>query len=151
MITFAFLLTTVTAAVLCVSDFRSRTVSFISLIAYAVAAIVYGWQIYGIWSALTYAASGTIISVMMFGVVCAYFRFREGKDSSVVDTKIGKGDLYFFILSTFIFEPFWLVVFYVTSGIAGLMYYWANKAGTIPLIGVSVPFVIIYILINAFI
>lgn len=146
MITLTLLMTMLTAVALGVSDFRSRYVSLFSLIAYALSAVFYGCLAYGVRQALTYAAVGSSISLLIFVSICVYFRIREGVDSVVIDVKIGKGDLYFFILSTFIFEPFSLIVFYVASGVSGLIYYYLKQRDSIPLIGVSVPFVIIYIL-----
>lgn len=144
------LLLAVSALALCVSDFRYRTVSSVSLLLYSLSAVLYGFVVYGVYVMLMYAVIGGGMSLVLFGFICLYFRIREGKGSKVIDVKIGKGDLYFFLPSSLLFEPLSLMLFYVASGMSGLAYHVASGKDDIPLIGISVPSIILHILISQF-
>ena len=138
------------AVMLCLSDFKSRYVSLKNLLAYTISAALYGTASYGISLMLVYATIGGCLSIILFGLICCYFRLKEGKGCKVVDVKIGQGDLYFFLSSSLVFEPATLLVLYVVSGLTGLIFHCVSRKDEIPLIGVSVPWVILYIIIQMF-
>ena len=134
--------------ILCISDFKSRSVSAQFLALYAIAAVVYGINMHGIYLTIVYSVVGGLLSVVMFLFICGYYMLKEGIDCTVIDKRIGKGDLYFFLFSTFIFGPSELVIFYILSGISGLVYYGASKKDDIPLIGTTAPLIVLYIIID---
>lgn len=139
------------AIMLCLSDFKFRYVSLNCLLAYIVSAALYGVASYGIRLMLAYSIIGSCLSIIMFGLICVYFRLKEGQGCKVVDTKIGQGDLYFYLASSLAFEPAVLLMLYVVSGLTGLIYHCVSRKDSIPLIGMSVPWVLLYIIIQMFI
>lgn len=137
----------ISAITLCMADFRYRRVSSYSLLVYTTFASLYGVNTYGIRLNLAYVAVGACLSMLLFGGICVYFRWKEGKGTKIIDSKIGQGDLYFYLGSLFVFEPYYLVIFYVFSGITGLAYFAITRKHDIPMIGLSVPWVLIYIIL----
>jgi hypothetical protein len=142
---------------LCWQDFRERLISILSLIVFAVLALMHSayWH-YSIYDVFFDLGIGVLFLAAQFMLVALVFYFKN-RDEVFFDSKIGWGDVVFLLITAFLFSPVNFIIVYASGLIFVLLMHFImqNKfefaKGVIPFAGYfSIYLVIILALSYAF-
>lgn len=144
-ITFSFFL-----LLIVLSDLKSREISTLLLILSSLAAGSFAFYKYNYIAFFQNALINISYLVFLFLFLKLYFFLK--KSPGIVDSKLGLGDILFFLSLIFIFEPISFYIFLSISFILGLCYFvfyriFLKKEPSIPLAGIAAGVSIVY---NAF-
>jgi len=111
--------------VLCVlsyQDFKQRQVSVFLLIALFILFSIVAYQVEISWKEMVknFVINAGFVAIQIV-VVKIYFSLRNKRNERILDTYIGKGDLFFFIVSCLAFSVAWFIPFYIISLIIALL------------------------------
>jgi hypothetical protein len=137
-------------------DFRFRAVNWILFAVLLLTGLSFSFLLSGHFLYVLEKSFANIIFLsIQLGVLKLYFHFTDNKNKKIIDSKIGKGDLFFLAAACFYFSFLNFICFYLLSLLFSVIYYMAMTLGnrrhmlrrkTIPLAGLQSLFLIAYIL-----
>lgn len=103
-------------------DLKSRAVSVFLFPIIAVIGILYNvtatnnFKLY-----IFHLAINNLILIIHFLILKLFFRIKNGNNISIINEKIGLGDLYFFVATSFFFETIVFIHFQISTLIISLI------------------------------
>jgi hypothetical protein len=137
---------------ICYQDFSYRAVSWILLLLLLVTGIFFSLsQSDGILLILKNVFINLSFLLFQFLLLKVFFVFRNPKDHTIVNRKLGIGDILFLVSTCCFFSPVNFIIYYISSLIFSIIFYLLllqkNKPGnqplTIPLAGLQAAFLIL--------
>ncbi len=113
---FLILLILLTLSILTYQDFKERAISWLTIptliILFSAGAVIESTSFRDY--LMDVGINLTFVAIQM-AILFIYFSLRAGKLTNLINTKIGIGDILFFIALTFAFSPVNFILFYVGS------------------------------------
>lgn len=153
MLSFLYIPVLITAAVIIYQDLKSRTVIWIVFPVLWILGVIQNLTSLtpGI-IVIKYLVTNTAFLIIQYILLMAFYYLKE-KKVSIIDNKIGLGDILFLISCSAFFSPINFIVFYASSLLFTLIVYLAlkihffkvNQSDTIPLAGLQSMFFILIV------
>lgn len=102
-------------------DFRTRSVSLVSLIILAITCFVKAVQKDDIRTAVSNFLFVLLFEVFFIALLQLYFFIKTKKFSNIIDHKIGKGDIAFLLSVSFVLSPMSFIVLILVSAILSIL------------------------------
>ncbi len=129
-------------AMLIFSDWKHRTVNVLQLMALGFISVILSGIALEPMELLKRVGINLGWMLSQLVLVQLYFAFKERQFRSIIDDKIGLGDLVFFAAITPLFDPYTFILFYLSSLLFALLAFGAmrkwlseHQSATIPLVG----------------
>lgn len=129
-------------------DFKTRSVSLVELCFFGICILFYSIRASGWTHMLNNAVCNIAAGVLMLVGTHIYYIIRKGCYTSLLNTKIGVGDLIYLAISSMLFPLSVYCWFIIISCLSGIGYSIMCRNHSIPFIGVSSPVLITILLIE---
>lgn len=136
-------------------DFRYQKLSVLILVQLCLVAFSYsiyrnGWKM-----TLSYLGINILIILIQLIFITIYYSVKNKKIHNFINTSLGSGDLFFFLILALTFSPLNLIAFNIISCLLVLIIYAIfnfsiNKIETIPLAGCQAIGLILFFICNYF-
>jgi hypothetical protein len=151
-----FLLTCITLFAIAYQDFTTRAVNWIFFPILAIAGSGLAFAAIGSFrSLLVYVSINFSFLLLQFCLLKAWFFFKRGRGTPLIDHSIGRGDIFFLLATCFFFSPVNFILFYLFSLIFSLLLYMifrrpavAGSPSTIPLAGLQAGFLFVLLTVD---
>lgn len=142
------LLLIITALILALDDFKTRSVSVLELFLYGICAFLFSFVKRG--GIITLYNAGANLTALGMMLLCLqiYFFISRKQHVSILDNGIGMGDFIYLSASSLLFTLQKYCWFIVISCLAGLLYQFLRGDKVIPFVGVSSPVLITMLIIE---
>ena len=144
------LLPVLPAAVMSASDFRGRSVSVPSVLAFILCSLVLSFLSRGVWVSLTRMVINLALLALFYVLLLGYFRIRYGKPCCIIDRAFGKGDALFLAGAASLLEPSPFCLFIAVSCLVGVIWARLSSSKEVPFVGLGVPVLFLFITISFF-
>jgi hypothetical protein len=150
-----FLLLLATAILIFYQDFRSRSVVWYLFPLMGILGIVNTWLQTSSWEQTgLYSLINAGFVGVQFVILKLYYSVKKNGNSTLINEKIGLGDILFVLAACFFFSPVNFILFYCCSLLFAILFHLLfikirkaqNLALTVPLAGWMAVFLIIYII-----
>jgi hypothetical protein len=141
--------------VISLRDFVSREVEVCYFLLMAIAVLVFCMQRTGAITLLQNMLLNTLQLTLLIACLTGYYRIRNGiAAGTFFSTKLGTGDLLFWLVSTPLFNPVNFLLWMVASLLFSLVAHWfvllvsGKKQLTVPLAGLQAVALIVILILN---
>lgn len=143
--------------IICMQDFRSRSISVLILAALAIFCFIRAVKESSFQTAIINFAFVMLFELFLVSLLKLYFFLKEKRFIPIIDTKIGKGDIAFMMSASFMLSPVLFMLLLLTSTFFALIIviikFTLSKSNqraqdyAIPLAGIQSAVLIIFIII----
>jgi len=141
-----------------IRDFAAREIEVYYFLLMAITVIVFCMVRTDVVTMIQNVLVNCIQLVLLLGCLIGYYQFRYGKaDSNFFNTRLGIGDLLFWIVTTPLFAPVNFILWMVVSLLFSLVVHSCvvlvsgKKHSTVPLAGLQAIILIIVLMIDQFV
>lgn len=137
----------ITAGVIIYQDISSRAVTWIMFPILALLGITYTLIVeIPVSQLITNSSLNIGFLLLQIGLLYIYFRIRKS-NTSLINEKMGWGDIFFLLACCFFFSPLFYILFYISSLFFSLIAFivFRKKLQSIPLAGLQAIFLLAFI------
>jgi hypothetical protein len=132
-------------------DFKYLSLPVYCLVIAVILGIIISLLNNGLVFTFYFAGINCLLLCSQIGLSIIYFSIREGKMVNILNSKLGAGDLIFFVILVFCFSPINFIIFSVVSGFLILLYYSLfSRVSIIPYAGWLSAFLLTQLLLSLF-
>lgn len=133
-------------------DFKSRLISLWLIVIFAVANISQYLLLHSAYQLLENSIFCLVYFLFSFLVIFLFYYIKHKKFEKIIDSKIGWGDIFIFLILGVCIEPVHLIFFFTAAFIISISVYFLflRAKVSIPLAGLIIPIYIIYWFIFTF-